>query len=483
MTIDRIEQKFSGAVPPDRLVVDSETLDKYGRDTTECEPGRPDIVIFIETAKEAEDVVRIAAAERIPIIPRIAGTNLGGLSLAPRGGAILDLTRMNRIIDIDEADMLAVIEPGVTFGQIVRALKDRDLPLTIGIPLSPPHTSVMANCLLDGLGNLSMVYGTMGQWVTGLEVILSTGQVVRTGSWAVSDVPYSRSPLPDLTGMFISWQGTTGLVTKMAVELKPAMPWRRRMFILTYDRSSTYTLMRQLARMRLFDDIGGLSWPTGKMVYGIEKPLVKDPDEPEFYTYIDISGNTGKELDFKIEALLDAIAALTDAGAEIEDPLDMDTLVTIAPKFKKFAEFPTDLEFLTQTEGGGLTWVGTYGPMSRFDTAADLGIKIMERFEFPPLIVSRPMKGGHFGVLRFIETFNINSDREIEQVRRCNLELTDMVLDQGFIPYKTPLRSVERILPRMWPGTHDLMCRLRQVMDPYRIMNPGRWELDPEEES
>jgi len=69
---------------------------------------------------------------------------------------------MNRIHSINETDMLAVIEPGVTFQQLVDELRARDLPLTVGIPLSPPHTSIVANCLLDGLGNLSLLHGTMG---------------------------------------------------------------------------------------------------------------------------------------------------------------------------------------------------------------------------------------------------------------------------------------------------------------------------------
>lgn len=479
MTSD-LKTLFHGAVPAERVFADPDTLDRFSRDMTENPAGRPDVVIRVETGEEAQAVVCVARDHGIPLIPRVAGTNLGGLSLAPKGGAILDLRGMNRIIDINPVDMIAVIEPGVTFQQLVNELDKHDL--TIGIPLSPPETSVMANCLLDGLGNLSLLHGTMGEWIAGLEVVLASGQVIRTGSWAVGDLPFGRPPLPDLTGLFVSWQGTTGLVTRMAVELKPKLPLRERLFILTYERKTTYELMRRLARMKLFDDIGGLSWPTGKMLYGVERPLVRDPDEPEFFTYLDISANTKKELDVKLEILTDTLDEMRKTnGAQIEDPFDVKTLCTVSPEFEKFAAFPTDLEFLTQNKGGGLTWVGTYGPMSRFETAADLGIEIMERYGFPPVIVSRPMKSGHFGVLRFIETFYRDNEDDLRRVRQCNGELTDMVLDQGFIPYKTPAWSVEKILPRMWPGTHDLMRSVRALLDPQGIMNPGRWRLDPEE--
>ncbi|MDJ0766193.1 MAG: FAD-binding oxidoreductase [Myxococcota bacterium] len=482
MSATHLKVLFEQAVPPDRLLLDERTLAAYARDMTEHPPGRPDIVIQLTTFDEAKAVVGIARDNGIPLIPRVAGTNLGGLSLAPRGGAILDLTGWKKIININEVDMIAIIEPGVTFRQLVDVLQHKAPPLTIGIPLSPPHTSIMANCLLDGLGNRSLVHGAMGQWITGLEVILASGQVVRTGAFALSDVPFSRSPLPDLTGLFVSWQGTTGLVSKMAVELKPRLPLRKQVFILTYDRHATYELMRRLARQNLFDDIAGLSWPTGKMLYGVAKPLWKDPDEPEFFTYIDMSGSSEAELQVKETAVCRAIDTLKkEQDAAIEDPLDLRTLCAVAPEFETFAEFPTDLDFLTKTPGGGLSWVGTYGPMSRFDMAADEGIGIMARHGFPPVIVSRPMKGGHFGVLRFIETFNREDAAEVENVRQCNRALTDMVLDHGFIPYKTPAWSVDRLLGRMHPGTHALMRQIHHVLDPTSIMNPGHWRLDVEE--
>ena len=479
MDAERLTELFEAAVPRARLSTDPAVLDGYSRDQSECPAGRPDIAVLVESAEELEGVARVAIEHKIPLTPRVAGTNLSGLAIPARGGALVDLTRMNRILAINETDMLAVIEPGVTFRQLVDELAARELPLTIGIPLSPPETSVMANCLLDGLGNLSLLYGSMGEWIAGLEVILGTGETIRTGAWALSDVPFSRAPLPDLTGLFVSWQGSTGLVTKMAVQLKPRPPLRKRLFILTYERRTTYELMRRLARMKLFDDIGGLSWPTGKMLYGVVKPLVKDPDEPEFFTYLDVSAFSPAELRLKLETVLAELRELRERGAAIEDPFDIETLCALSPRFEKFAAFPTRLDFLLDSPGGGLTWVGTYGPMSRFDKAADLGIEIMERHGFPPVIVSRPMKGGHFGVLRFISTFARDDAADVERVRRCNGELLDMVLDQGFIPYKTPAWAVERILPRLWPGTHELMRKIHALLDPNGVMNPGRWRLDP----
>ena len=478
MSTGKLKELFIAAVREDQLFGDEETLSLYSRDMTECPAARPDIVVMLETAAQAEAAVRVAAANRIPLIPRVAGTNLGGLSIPIKGGAILDLTRMNRILAINEIDMIAVIEPGVSFQQLVDEIRARELALTIGIPLAPPNASVVANCLLDGLGNLSLLHGTMGEWITGLEVILATGDVARTGAWSVSDVPFSRAPLPDLTGLFISWQGATGLVTKMAVELKPNPPYRKRMFVFAYDRRTTFKLMQRLARLRVLDDVAGISWPAGKMLFGVDRPMERDPDEPELFTYLDASANSVKELTAKLEAVLSVLRELREQGAEIEDPFDMEMVVEIAPELGKFAEFPTELDFLTENPGGGLTWVGTYGPMSRFERAADQGLEIMERHGFPPLTVSRPMKGGHFGVLRFITAFERDDEEEVERVRRCNSEIVDAVLDCGFIPYKTPAWAIDRVLDRMPPATRDLMQKVHAAVEPLGIMNPGRWNLN-----
>jgi hypothetical protein len=96
------------------------------------------------------------------------------------------------------------------------------------------------------------------------------------------------------------------------------------------------------------------------------------------------------------------------------------------------------LEFLTNHGGGGLSWVGTYGPLSRFEPAIDVGARIMVTHGFAPMIVPRPMRGGHFGVLRFVETSDKSEAAQTARVRKVNAELLKMCTEHGFIMYKTP---------------------------------------------
>ncbi len=463
----------AGAVSTDPAV-----LDEVNADMTENPEGTAEVSVAVADLEQLKAVVCLAAEHGVPLTPRVAGTNLGGLTLAARGGIVLDMRPMRRIVELDLDNMLAVVEPGVTFEDLKAALDEREPRLTIGFPLSPPDTSVAANCLLDGLGNLSLQHGAMGEWVSGLEVVRADGSLLRTGAWALGvPVPFGRAPFPDLSGLFLSLQGTTGIVSKLVVQLWPAPAFRARSFVLAYDRAATMRALRDLPRLDVLSDMGGLSWPTGKMLFGVEHPKERDPEEPEFFFYLDIGAASEGLLEEKKRVVLRYLQELRSGGLRIEDPLDLPTLLRLEPRFQRLAEFPTRLDFLLDHPDGGLTWVGTYGPLSRFERATELGIAVVERHGFPPMIVARPMKGGHYAVLRFIEVFKRRDAADRKRVADCNTELCDVLREEGFVMYKTPAWAVSRYRDHLDPGFARLLKEAQMLLDPQSIMNPGRWAL------
>jgi FAD/FMN-containing dehydrogenase len=96
---------------------------------------------------------------------------------------------------------------------------------------------------------------------------------------------------------------------------------------------------------------------------------------------------------------------------------------------------------------------------------------------FPPMIVTRPMKGGHFGVLRFVCCFDRGDEDEVARVKELNRELLEICLERGFVPYKAPDWMWEAMSGRIDPGFRELMGRVKQMLDPAGIMNPGRLSL------
>jgi glycolate oxidase len=463
----------------ENVLHEAKDFTEYREDFTEVDPIEPGLVAFATTTEQIQAIVKEAGKTGMPITARVAGTNLGGLALPAEGGLVLDLSRMNKILEVNADDMYAVLEPGVTQQQLKDHLLEQDLPLTLGYSLAPPYTSVAINALMGGLTNRSLKYGDQSQWISGLEVVLPDGSLARTGAWALSGIsPFGLIPFPDLSGLFIGWVGTTGIATKIAFQLWPKHPVNRRLFILSYSVGGTYDAMRRLCRAEICDDIGGLSWPSGKMMLGVKRPHPEpSPGEPVFFLYVDLTAETEREMAAKEEILRSVIAEVEQTGARFEAPLDVKDLVEVNPGLTAFADFPTDLEFLTNHGGGGLTWIGTYGPLSRFTEGAEAGIEVMVRRGVAPLIVSRPMRGGHFGVLRLISIFDKADAAEVQAIRELNLELLEVLTAKGFIMYKTPAWAWKELSPKMDPGMVSLMGKVKAMLDPDGIMNPGKLGL------
>lgn len=463
----------------ENVLHEAAALAPYRDDYSEADASDPALAAYVTTTEQVQAIVREAARLKTPLTPRVAGTNVGGLALAPAGGVILDFTRMNRIHEVNDTDMYAVIEPGVTQQQLKDCLKQRGGSLMLGYSLAPPHTSILANALLGGLTNRSLKYGDQSQWISGLEVVLADGTLARTGGWALQGVtPYGQVPFPALTGLFVGWAGTTGLCTRMAFQLWPQHRFNRRLFVLTYSPRGTFEAVRRLVRREFCDDIGGLSWPSAKMMLGVKHPHPEPATgEPTFILYVDLTADIEEEMALKERMLNDVLASVRRLEERIEEPLDIHMLLKVNPAMSPFAEFPTDLEFLTNHGGGGLSWVGTYGPLSKFEAGIEAGTRIMVRHNFAPMIVTRPMRGGHYGVLRFVEIFDKKNAAEIARVKAVNHELLEMCTELGFVMYKTPSWAFEVLKPRIDSGMLKLMRDVKAVLDPQGIMNPGKLGL------
>jgi glycolate oxidase len=444
--------------------------DSHLQDVTENAPGHADFVVRPKTADEVRAVVVLAGERAVPITPVVAGYNVAGLAIPREGGVVLDLTRMDAILELDSDAMYVVVEPGVTFGQL-KAFLDLEAPdLVYTYPFAPPFTSVMANALLDGLNNLSLRHGAMGKWINGVEAVLADGDVVRTGSGGVVGRWFSRAPVPDFSGLFVSTQGTTGIVTSIALQLQPKPPYRRRWLAFAEDLEAAYGTMRALARSGSFDDCGLMTWPAAKQLFGATRDLQKADDEPFAYLMIDITGASQAELDARVEL---GQELLTQNG--IEQRFDADEVARLVPALAKMAELPTTLDFLLDYPGGGLTWVGSYGPGDRWVAGAQRGLDLLREHGFPPFLVSRPMDGGHFYVLRFVVNFDKGDAAEVDRVRTVMGKVADAVLDHDYVPYKPSADAARRILDRAHPGFVRMLDRVRDAFDPDRRMNPGRW--------
>ncbi len=104
-------------------------------------------------------------------------------------------------------------------------------------------------------------------------------------------------------------------------------------------------------------------------------------------------------------------------------------------------------------------------------------MNLMEEHGFPPIVVTRPMQGGHFGVLRFIAIFEKSDEERVKRITKLNEELSDLVMELGFFPYKTPPWVIRRHEDKIDKNFRQLVKRVRNLLDPNGIMNPGKWPV------
>ncbi len=205
----------------ENVLTDRSSMETYGRDETDDLLFLPEVVVRPGTTEEVAGVLRLASLERIPVTPRGGGTGLSGGALPVDGGIILSLERLNRIIEIDEANLQAVAEPGVITEVFQRAVEEKGL-------FYPPDPASRGSSHLGGNlaecsgGPHAVKYGVTRDYVIGLEAVLPSGPWFRTGARVLKNA--TGYPL---THLLIGSEGTLAVITRIVLRLIPLPRYRK----------------------------------------------------------------------------------------------------------------------------------------------------------------------------------------------------------------------------------------------------------------
>lgn len=218
--LERAVAALRRSLAPDRVTTAAEDMVVYSYDGTWV-VGRPEIAITPLDTREVAAAVRVAADEGIPIVPRGAASGLAGGAVPVFGGMVVSMTRMNRILEIDRVNMTVVTEPGVVTAALQAAVEAERLFYPPD-PASLRQSTIGGNVATCAGGPRCLKYGVTRDYVLGLEVVLPSGEVARTGARTAKNVTGY-----DLTHLFVGSEGTLGLVTEATLRLIP-LPRARR---------------------------------------------------------------------------------------------------------------------------------------------------------------------------------------------------------------------------------------------------------------
>jgi glycolate oxidase len=209
-----IISQFEAIVGPDHVIIDQEKRYAYSHDETEDYSFLPDVVLKPHSPEEISEIMKFCNKHLIPVTPRGGGTGLSGGALPVKNGAVISMERFNRILNIDELNLQATVEPGVITEVFQNAVKEKGL-------FYPPDPASRGSCFIGGNvsensgGPKAVKYGVTRDYVLNLQVVLPNGEIIWTGANVLKN-----STGYNLTQLMCGSEGTLGIITKIVFKLR-----------------------------------------------------------------------------------------------------------------------------------------------------------------------------------------------------------------------------------------------------------------------
>lgn len=497
-------KEIEGIVGAAHLLTDAATLAGYSVNMLATGDILPAAVVRPASTEELQQVVKIANTYKTPVWTLSGGQNRGyGMACAVKPGSIIiDLKRMNRILEVNVELAYALVEPGVTFAQLYRYLRDNDIPLWMDVPSGSPEGSCLGNIMERGAG-----YTPLGEkflFSCGMEVVLANGQVIRTGTgtlpnsqtWQIFKWGYG----PSLDGLFT--QSNFGIVTKAGFWLMPRPPAYEPLAVTMDDPDAVYKAVEVLRPLKL-----NMVIPNGACVTHVRKALGLTAC---WRAGKDILPQVGRRFDYSAETLRElkktyGLGEWNFAGALYGLPETVRTYRGIVED--AFQSALPGCRFLSAEEQAaspywrarekamrgeplwefdmsawegkaGALWISPVAPVT--NDAVGQQIRIAEEtyakygFHYAAELILGTGRDLHHIIWLLFDRSDAEERRRAEL---CEREMYDRYCEVGYLPYRTGLSTGDYLMRKLGPF-RDLCHDLKQLFDPNNILSPGKSGID-----
>ncbi|RPI18532.1 MAG: FAD-binding protein [Ignavibacteriae bacterium] len=453
-----IIEKLTAICGKENVLSDEDTIKIFSEDETEDLSFPPEVVIKPVNAKQISDILKLANEHKIPVTPRGGGTGLSGGALTVYGGICLSMEKFNKILEIDEKNFQAVVEPGVitqTFQEEVEKL---------GL-FYPPDPASRGSCFLGGNlaecsgGPRAVKYGVTKDYVLGLEAVLPTGEIIQTGGRVLKNVTGYN-----LTQLMIGSEGTLAVITKIIFRLIP-LPKFKKVILAAFNTFEDATD----AVAKIFQN--GI---TPSAIEFMEKAAVKAAEERQnkkfpnseagAQLFIEVDGNYPELLDKDIEKIAEVVSEF--------NPLDL----LLAEDQQKVE----DVWALRRGIGEAVKSISAYKEEDTVVPRANMtklvkGVKeISGKYGITTICYGHSGDGNiHVNILKDKlddETWEKNIDKAIREIFELTVSLGGTISGEHGIGY-----SQKSYLPiALSKAELDIMKKIKKTFDPNNILNPGK---------
>lgn len=476
---------------------------------------------------EVQECVRIANAYRMPIYPVSGGKNWGYGSRVPvqDGCVLLDLARLNRILDYDEKLAYVTVEPGVTFHQVFELLQARQSGLLLAVTGSTPEASVIGNTVERGVG--SGPYSDRFEHVCGLEVVLPTGQCIHTGFTRFPKAQTAQVARwgvgPSVDGLFT--QSNLGIVTKMTLWLAPAPAYFQACFFTIDEGSALGSLVDTLQTLKLKGPLSApvTLWNDCKLLSVMQRypwaaTAGKTPLPTELRAQLragwwnsawcgwaglySTSSEQGQiERKIVAEVLSNQVDKLVFADEtdvtvyRCESPIDLRKLTfflrALNLRESSFFGVPTERGIAStywrkphpvpasmdpDRDGCGIIWCAPLAPFEgqHVHAVVELMEATMAIHQFEPIISLTGVSGRCVHIVAAV-IYDRSVEGEDARARDCHDEMLRRLIAAGYLPYRLGIQSMGA-LPPVHDDWDQFLHLLKNALDPHNILAPGRYD-------